>query len=149
MNTEVKFKELTIAAIPAAAIELVWDQVKPLIERVEEKAPLDVVPSVIKEKLRLGHNLLVTISRKSEIVAINIMSIEELDSGTKVLYIPITAGEEMDLWLEDFLDVAKAIAKDYNCTELRGMTVRTGWLAKLKPYGWEHHFTTIRCEIGE
>jgi hypothetical protein len=142
-------KDLTIAAVPCTMIDLIWDKVVPFMKMVEEKSPEDVVGEVVKEELIKGNQLLATISRGSDIIAINVLEVRTLDTGIKVLYIPITAGAEMELWLDRFLGIAEAIAKDYNCVELRGLAVRNGWLRKLKPYGWEELFTTIRYKIGD
>ena len=142
-------KDLIISAVSCSMIELIWDQVKPFIKMVEVKSPEDIVESVVKEELLNGNQLLVIIYRGSDIVAINVLDVRTLDSGIKVLYIPITAGSEMELWIDKFLEIAISIAKDYDCVELRGLAIRNGWLRKLKPYGWEEMFTTIRYKIGE
>ena len=141
--------DLVIAAVPCTMIDLIWDKVLPFVKMVEEKTPEDIVAEVTKVELLKGALLLVTISRGTDLIAINVLDVRTLDSGVKVLYIPITAGSEMDLWIDRFLEITTAIAKDYNCVELRGLAVRNGWLRKLKPYGWEEMFTTIRYKIGE
>ncbi len=141
--------DLIIAAVPSNMINIIWDKVEPLLEMVVRKSPEDIVAEVTKEELLKGALLLVTISRGTDIIAVNVLDVRTLDSGIKVLYIPITAGSEMDLWIDRFLEIATAIAKDYNCVELRGLAVRNGWLRKLKPHGWEELFTTIRYKIGE
>jgi len=141
--------DLIISVVPSTMIDLIWDKVLPHIRMVEEKSPEDISSDVTKEGLMKGELLLVVISRKVNIIAINVLDIRTLDTGMKVLYIPITAGAEMELWLDNFLKIIIAIAKDYNCVELRGLAVRNGWLRKLKPYGWDELFTTIRYKIGE
>lgn len=149
MDDAVIVDDLIVGAIPANAIDLLWDKVLPFVKMVEEKAPYDIDIGIVKERLQMGQTMLITISRGSDIVAINIVDVKMLDTGVKALFIPITAGGEMDLWLDKFMDIAIAIAKDYGCSELRGLASRDGWLRKLKPYGWEPVFTTIRCDIGE
>ena len=141
--------DLIIAAVPCTMIDLIWDRVEPFIQMVEVKSPEDVSSPVIKKELKKGNQLLVTISRNTDIIAINVLNVCTLDSGVKVLYIPITAGSEMELWLDRFLDIAIAIAKDHECVELRGSAIRGGWLRKLKSYEWEELFTTLRYKIGE
>lgn len=130
-------------------IDLIWDKVLPLLKVIEDKSPEDVSIEVVKDQLRNGDTLLVISSRDSEVIAINILEVCTLDTGIKVLYIPITSGSEMELWLENFLDLAKVIAKDFNCVELRGLSVRNGWMRKLKPFGWEELLVTIRCKLGD
>ena len=142
-------KPLDICAIPAQMIEVVWSQVEPLLFRVVDRNPDDICPHVTKQKLLAGDTLLISISDGAEIVAINILEVQELDTGLRVLYIPITAGTRMREWLEPFLAVAKRIAKDYKCVELRGMSVRKGWLNTLGKHGWESAYETIKCKVGE
>ena len=152
MNAEVKIdleKQLVVGAVPASMIEIIWDQVEPLIQRVIDKAPQDLSMDRIKSDLIAGNTLLVVISRKGVIIAANVLQVDTLDTGLKILYIPITAGDDLDLWMEDFLELAKRIAKDHSCVELRGLSVRKGWMVKLKHFGWEEHFVTIRCKLGE
>ncbi len=141
-------QDLIIGACPATMIELIWDKVMPLLQLVIDKSD-DIDASITKERLQAGENMLVTISRGSEIIAINVLDARFTDTGIKYLSIPITAGSEMENWLEDFLKIAEAIAKDYGCGEIRGFAVRNGWLRKLKPYGWDELFTTIRYKIGD
>lgn len=140
---------MIIGIVPQTMVELIWDKVFPLIDMVQEKAPDDIVTGVVYDELISGKKLLVTISSGTEVIAINVLDVRTLDTGTKVLYIPITAGSHMEEWLEDFLEIAKAVAKDFNCVELRGLAVRNGWIKKLKPLGWEELFTTIHCKLGD
>lgn len=141
--------DLTITTVHSSMINIIWDKVEPLIKMVEQKSPEDIVSEVTKQELIKGNLVLATISRGSDIIAIHVLDVRTLDSGTKILYIPIIAGSEMELWMDDFLEILVAIAKNYGCAELRGLAVRDGWLRKLKPYGWEEIFTTIRYKIGE
>ena len=141
--------DLIVAPVPPPMIDLIWDQVEPLLGKVIEKAPDDIVASIVYDDLKAGTKMLVAISRGPDIIAINILDVKVLDSGVRCLYIPIIAGTEMENWLDRMHEVAKAVAKEYNCTELRGLAVRKGWMTKLKPYGWEELFTTVRCPIGE
>lgn len=141
--------DLKLSCVPAPMIELIWDKVEPLIDMVKEKSPDDVSIEAVKEQLMLGNVLLVTISRGADVIAVNVLEVRDLDTGLKAMYIPITAGTEMENWMEPFLELATNIGKDFNCIELRGIAVRKGWLRKLEPYGWEELFTTIRVKIGE
>jgi hypothetical protein len=141
--------DLIIAVVPWTMIDLIWEKVLPVIKLAADKAPEDVCCKVVHDELLKGDKLLVAISRGADIVAVNVLDMRTLDTGIKILYIPITAGAEMNLWMSDFLEFAKVIAKAHGCVELRGLAVRNGWMKKLKPHGWEEMFTTIRCKLGE
>jgi len=139
--------ELLITAIPQNLVEVVWEQVQPLIERVVNKAPDDLSVWAIKKRLVDGQTMLIAISEGSKIVAVNVLSLEDLDSGKKVLVIPITAGDRMAEWMDDFFEVVTKIAKDFGCEELRGMSVRKGWMRILKERGWVENHTVVKCKI--
>ncbi len=149
MDMEVKQVVLTIAAVPCTMIDLIWDKVEPLLQLVVNKSPEDIVAEVTKRELIKGNLLLITVSRGDELIAINVLDIRTLDSGIKALYICIVAGSEMELWIDDTLEYILAIAKNHNCVEMRGFAVRNGWIRKLKPYGWEELFVTLRYKVGE
>ena len=141
--------KLTISAVPSNLIDLVWDQVEPLIDKVVEKAPGEIVTSLVKERLLANDELLMLVSEGDKVIAANVVTVRTLDSGVRALYIPIVGGSRMNEWMSDFLSQVELLAKDYNCTELRGLAARKGWLSKLKPYGWEEVYTTVRYKIGE
>jgi hypothetical protein len=149
METKVEAEIFNMACVPANMIDFVWDQVEPLIETVAKRAPDDIVTNVVKDYLYKGDKLLLVIARGKTIIAAHVLDVRVLESQTRVLYISISSGKEMDAWLDQFHKTCEAIAKDYSCTELRGLACRKGWMNKLQPYGWEEMFTTIRYKIGE
>jgi hypothetical protein len=55
----------------------------------------------------------------------------------------------MGAWFEQYVLVMRAIAKDLNCTEVRGCAVRNGWLRYLKGLGFEKISSTVRLKLGE
>lgn len=140
---------LVIAAIPQTMIDLIWDRVAPQLERPIALSHGEVTLESIKRRLITGDVLLITVSRGTEIIAVNTVEVRESESGLRALYIPLIGGSEMEDWMDRFLDIVKAIAKDFNCTELRGIAARKGWMRKLKPLGWSEVSTIIKCDVGE
>ena len=138
---------LKIAVVPAVMVEVIWPLVLPLIQLVVEKAPDEVDVDIMKQALIDGQEWMVTISDGPEIVAVNILKIHVFDTGVRTLYIPIIGGSRMDEWMKPFLDMAHAAARDMNCTELRGIACRKGWLRKLKDYDWYRVHEIVGCEV--
>jgi len=134
------------AAIPPYLIDYVWKDVEVILQRVVDCSHGELTIEHIKRKCKSGDMLLVAILKGDVIVAVNTADVVEFDSGLRVMYIPITGGDFIDEWLFDSLEVAKALARDYNCTELRGLSVRKGWLRKLPP-GWEPITETIKFDL--
>jgi len=138
-----------IAAIPITLIEPLWHKFEPLVQLVVEVAHGEITTAGVKRRALIGETLIVAVCKGTEIIAVNILDIMEFDSGLRALYIPVVGGTEMDMWLDQFFLVAKAIARDFNCTELRGLASRKGWMRRLKNMGWTDITTVIKCDVGE
>jgi hypothetical protein len=134
------------AAIPPYLIDYMWKDVEPILQRVVDCSHGELTCEAVKRKAKAGTTLVVAILRDNEVVAINTADIVDFDSGLRVMYIPITGGDYIDEWLFDSLEVGKALARDHGCTELRGLSVRKGWLRKLPP-GWESITDVIKYDL--
>jgi len=140
---------LIIAAVPQTMIHLIWDMVAPHLARPIALSHGEVTLESIKRRLIEGEALLLTVSRGADVVAVNTLEVRTSESGLRTLYIPLIGGSEMDDWMYRCIEVARAIAKDFNCTELRGIAARKGWMRKLAPMGWSEVATIIKCDVGE
>ena len=140
---------LIISAVPSNMVDLIWDKVIPHIEKPIALSHGEVTLSSIKQRLLLGEAMLVIVCRKSDIIAVNTVEVQVAESGLRTLAIPLTGGSEMEKWMDRFLEIVKAIAKDLGCSELRGIAARKGWMRLLAPKGWEEVSTIIRCDVGE
>ena len=139
-----KNEEHIIAAIPATMIDLIWPKVLPWLEKPIDLSHDEVCISSLKDELKSGKQLLCTVSRDTDVIGVFTLDVRVFDSGLRAMYIPLVGGTEIDKWMERGFKIIEAIAKDYNCTELRGISVRKGWLRKLKDKGWEEVSTTVR-----
>lgn len=137
-----------ISAVPATLIDVVWPNIVDMVREVVKRAHGEITEESVYNKLLSGNTLLITISDGPDIIAINTVEVRTFETGLKALYIPITSGSHLDDWMPDFLEAAKGIARDFGCTELRGIAVRPGWLKKLKKEGWEPVHTVIKCDVG-
>ena len=150
MNAQLKpVEDFTISAVPPNMVDLVWPQCAPLVQRVIDKAPDDIVLDKVREECAKGDTLLTIVSRETTIIALNILNVVTLDTGKRVLTIPIIAGDKMPLWMERFMEVMKQIAKDYECTAIRGFAAREGWIKLLQPLGYKKLHTVLQYEIEE
>lgn len=142
-------KEYTITVVHQSLIDIIWDQVGPIVDRVVEKAPLDMSTEKVKERLVSGEDALMAVYDGVTIIGIVVLTVRVLDAGTRVLLLPVVGGDDIDNWMDKGFKLIFGIAKQYNCTELRGLSARKGWLRKMSNYGWEEVFTTVRLPIGE
>mgnify|MGYP001074508027 CR=1 FL=1 len=140
---------IIIAAVPPTMIPLIWDKVEPEILKPIKLSHGEVTLESAKHRLETGQSMLITVSRGTKILAVNTVEVREFESGVRTLAIPLIGGSEMDQWMDRFLEIVKAIAKDLNCTELRGVAARKGWMRVLRNKGWEELSTIVKCNVGE
>lgn len=133
-----------IAAIPPTLIDVVWSECVKYVQDVVDVSHDEITVDSVKQRCLDGHSLLLIVSRQGEIIAVNLLELRTFDSGIKALYVPVVGGTDMDIWMDQFLDVVKAIAKDFGCRELRGLAARPGWVRKLKSRGWEEVTIAMR-----
>ena len=144
-----KIMSTIVALVPRTMVEYVWDECTPFLEMVLAKAPEDIGLDKVYNRCLSGDTMLVIITDGSEIIAVNTLEVRELDSGNKILFLPIIGGSRTEEWQDRFIDLAHEIARHHDCIELRGMAVRKAWLRKLSRYGFEEHFVTLKCKVKE
>lgn len=136
-----------LACVPVTLVNVLWRIVEPFIKLVVDVANNEITADSIKQRCLKGDAMLVCVCKEDQVIAVNLLEVRVFETGLKALYIPVVGGTEMDHWCEQFLQLANAIAKDLNCTELRGLAARHGWVKKLKPLGWEEGNITMYCKV--
>lgn len=136
-----------IAAIPIPLVDVLWETIEPILQRVVDVAHDEINCESIRQRVLRGDVLLLVICKGEEIIAVNTAEVRIFDTGKRALYIPIVGGDELDGWMHQFLEVAKSIAIEYKCEELRGLAARRGWLKKLAPLGWKEAHTVVSFDI--
>lgn len=139
----------TVALVPIPMLDIIWSEVECYLQGVVDVAHDEVTLESIKERLYLGKSLLMVIHKGGDILSAILLEIVTFDSGVKALFLPVVGGTEMDEWLDQGLEVVKAIAKDYGCRELRGLAARAGWVKKLRSRGWEEVNIAMRCMLED
>jgi len=140
-------KGYIISAVPPSLLSVMWKQCAPLLLKVVDVSHGEITLQSTKERLEQGRSLLLIVVKEDVVVSATVIEVREFDSGKKALYLPLMGGYEMDEWGDQMLFVAKAIGRDFGCTELRGLAARNGWIRKLKSRGWEEVSVAISCKI--
>jgi hypothetical protein len=135
-----------IAAIPQTLIEAVWDKVLPHIARVVELVEDETTVEHVKTKAISGELLILAICNEAKVVAALTLEVRTFDTDMKALYIPMLGGDEFFDWYEQAFEVVKAIAKDFNCVQIRAAG-RRGWTKTLKHIGWEEQYVVIKYNV--
>ena len=121
---------LNICSVPPALIDVIWERIRPHIHKAIDQAHGDLSEDNLRDRLRTGQEIALTICDGPEIVTTCIVSVSVLDSGRKVLYVPSLGGERMSEWLEDGLALLRSMAQQYGCDGIRACG-RPGWARTL------------------
>lgn len=135
------------AAVPITLVDFLWSKMEPYLINVVEVSHNEITLDSLKNRLLSGDTMAVLVISDKEIIAVNMLEIRIFDSGIRAMYIPVVGGTNMDKWADRFLEFAKAVAKDLDCTELRGLAARKGWVRYLADKGWEEVNVALRCEL--
>ncbi len=146
-------KKVTVQAVPANMINIIWDKCLPHIDVIIKTAPTEFCVDGIKERLLNADFLLVTVSDGADIIAVNILEISVYMTGLRVMTVLATATavkkHRLHEWLQQLIDLTNALALDYNCTEMRAAAVRDGWFKVLKRLNYKKVFTSMRCDVKQ
>jgi len=140
-----------VSPVPIQLVDYLWSAIENHLARVVAIAEDEISLSSIHDKIISGKTLLLVVINRDTNIIVSAIVVEKItyENGMSALVMPIVGGDEMDGWLEQSLEVAKGIAKDIGCTELRGLGARRGWLRKLKNHGWEEAYTVIKCKLED
>jgi hypothetical protein len=126
-----------------------WDELLPHIERLVGMSNGEFTNDSIRDRAVSGNSVLVAVSKDDKIIAVTTAEVVSYDSGLRSLLIPIVCGDEFMSWAPEWFEKMKELAVKFNCTELRGMAARDGWIRLLKPYGWHENHVVITCQLNE
>ncbi len=140
---------LNIRVVPIGEFTEMFPKIERLVKEGCALSPNDINEAIVKYNLIRGKAKLSVVEDGDKVIAINIVQPIVLVTGWKVLYVPITVGTRMDEWLEDAMSLAHQTAKELGCREIRGLSIRKGWLTALKHYNsdWYPIHEVIGCKV--
>ena len=121
MNAVVEQLETYIGGVPPEHVMTVWDRIEPLLHRVVKPDTGHTLDSVRYALLTGAMQLWVI----DDFLGIVITSIEDRPSE-KILFVPFMVGDNMKLWLDDWIEVQEAFGRANGCVALE-FAGRKGW----------------------
>ena len=119
-----------------------WATIEPEIRRVTNRFDIGEQPEHIRERLINRDQQLWLCNGGDGICISEIKVLKDF----KILAFPVIAGKNMDQWLDDLVDMAKAFAKHHNCKYIEGYG-RKGWLRALNKHGFKDYAITTRLKV--
>lgn len=138
---------LTITAVPHVAVDIVWPDVAPMLERAVATAGGRYSIESVYEEIASGQLALWLVLDDARPIAA--LTTRVLDFPCKrVLSVDWIAGSRMAEWLPLTNAVFRDYAKSYGCSQLEGRG-RKGWLRELTKHGWELDYMAYRMELND
>ena len=142
MNAVFEEIRTPIGGVPSDRIAQVWDRVEPLLRRVVRRETGYTLPSV-RVELQLGHAQLWVVGNFLAVAVTKIVP----RPAESVLWVQFIAGTQMNDWLEDWIAVQEAYAREKGCSAVE-FNGRRGW-AKIREQHREYKpaLTVFRREL--
>ena len=132
-------------AIEPEAVLKVWPQCVDHVEDALKYSFDDMTPTQVLGMILTDRLQLVLVTRGAEIIASMTVEFCEYASG-KICHIMTVAGDDMEKWVDEFVEVWKAIASENGCAYI-SIKGREGWARYAKKHGFKHCYTYMRLEI--
>ena len=106
-------------------------QAEPLIQVVLDRIPPETNMQLIKRDLYKGKLQMIVAVEDDVLYGLALLNIVSYPTGYKLLDIPVVSGTRMEDWLVTGFGMIKDLARQNNCKETRGYSLRKGWFRKL------------------
>lgn len=143
MSTDILF-----TAVPHAVVDVVWPDIKPMVERATKTSGGRYTPQSVLEGINSGVLALWVVMDGDAAIAALTTRVEVFPTGKRSLSIDWIGGTRMKEWLPVAHEVLTDYAKSYGCVQLQGYG-RKGWLRALGKFGWDVDYTAYRMEIPD
>ena len=140
-------KAIDISMVPRHLVSIVWPTVYPLLEEAIDRSNGEANEESVFKRIASGDTSLFIATDMGNPVFVFILEQVTYESGKRSLVIPFVGGRQVFEVMQQFIDYIADIAENLNCDDIRGMSVRKGWIRQLEPYGWESVHEVIRYKI--
>tara|TARA_R100000963_G_C4641837_1_gene105452 strand:+ start:303 stop:722 length:420 start_codon:yes stop_codon:yes gene_type:complete len=133
-------------AVPTEGVEIVWKDVKPLLDKAVNTSKGKFSIEDIYEYLLNGYySLWIVMENKKVIAAITTRIVEY--PASKGMAMDWIGGENINKWLPVAQKQISEFAKECGCSHLEGFG-RKAWQRVLKKFNWEPEYIAYRMELN-
>ncbi len=143
-SSNIQPRTCKVALVEAEDIDMVWDDVAPLIEKALRHAEGELIPDDIKKHLDSANLRLWVALEDKDVIAAMVTEIIQYPRK-KIVRVITLAGKNMGLWY-DFLPMLEGYAIRHGCSSLEAWT-RKGMTRKLKD--WKHSYDIITKDLKQ
>ena len=140
----VKTPSCKVALVEAEDVDMVWDEVSPLIEKALRHAEGELIPNDIKNHLDASNLRLSVALENRDVIAAMVTEIIQYPRK-KIVRVITLAGKDMSMWYK-FLPMLEGYAIRNGCSSLEAWS-RKGMARKLKD--WKHSYDIITKDLKQ
>ena len=135
-----------VSGIPSSKIKKVWNMCKDYIEMGNNKSKQEMNLEDIYEKLLTADMQLWVIYNEDKEIESVLTTEVVIYPRMKTCRIVTLGGQDLDDWVEQFLDILEKWAIDNDCIAME-TACRKGFIKKLEKFGYEHTYTILTKEL--
>jgi len=140
--------QLNFSVVPPQVVDVVWPQVKEMLERAVETTFGVYDIDSIYSGLRTGEYVLWVVMDETEPVAAITTRVCQYPSGKRGLAMDWIGGKRMAEWLPMAQETIQRYAKDNGCTHLEGYG-RKAWGRALQKFGWKPDYIAYKMDLND
>ena len=136
-----------VSGIPSSKIDEVWEECKDYIEMGNDKSRQEMNLEDIYKKLSDADMQLWVIFDPKDKEIHSVLTTEIVTyPRKKTCRIVTLGGQNLDDWVEEFLDILEEWAVAHNCMAME-TCCRKGFIKKLEKFGYKHTYTILGKEL--
>lgn len=124
-----------------------WDELYSFMKLAVDHSNGELDELSCKDQVRSGDLLVSAVYDDQKLVAVVCFELLSFTTGKRALNIQLAGGASLDEWFERMDEVAQAIAKARDCSEVY-IVGRSGWQRKLKQLGYKTAHTVLHKEVS-
>ena len=123
-----------------------WDELYHFLGKAVDQSNGELDEVSVKNQVEDGDLLAAAVYDDQKLVAVVAFELLMFTTGKRVMNIQLAGGDSLDDWFERMDEVAQALAKARECSEVY-IVGRAGWQRKLKQLGYQTVHTVLRKEV--
>jgi len=138
---------LQMSAVPVEAIQLVWSDVEPMLQKaIDASGGRYTTIGILASLLRRDMGLWVVMDGETPIAAMTTRIVAY--PQCRSLAVDWMGGSRMREWLPLVQQTFSRYARDHGCTELQGYG-RRAWERWLRTYGWKPDYIAYKMDLSD
>ena len=141
--------EFKAVLVPTPLVEYMWLDVLDLLRKPIDNSNGEVTVGSTLRRAMAGEISILVFMAGSSVECVATVEVLTFESGKRSLSLPLFAGNNIERYGDLIQETVVGLAKTANCENVRGMSIRKGWMSMLTKYGWQTDHQIISYTLGD